>query len=58
MYRNIDLYLKLEAVIDPLADAVQIQEADSVGFTEVQRQVLQVCQCLSHTCQYCPMPVA
>lgn len=36
MYRNIDLYLKLEAVIDLLADAVQIQQADSVGFTEVQ----------------------
>lgn len=52
------MYLKPEVVIDPLANAVHIQEADSVGFTEVQRQVLQVCQCLSHTCQYCPMPVA
>lgn len=36
------MYLKFEVVIDPLANAVQVQEVDSAGFTAAQRQVLRV----------------
>lgn len=33
------IYLKFKLVMDPLANTVQIQELDSVGFTAAQRQV-------------------